>query len=659
MNSIYRYILAIIILLVGFNAYSSEISSVSDLPVVQLLGEDYYVYTTKKNESLFGVSRKFGWDDKLLTSLNPSAVSPFKKGMKLYYPVSTAKSSKSAQDRQSANNKIPSSDVRHTVKRGETVYSISSVYGVPVERIYELNPDSRNGITSGQSLLISKSSGESELPNVEKEIVYTVKPGDNLLQLSKDYGVSVAAILKQNPGLKESELVAGSNIKIPVRGSGIRKTVKEVSESNLNSVELAEVGKDETWQSLASRTGVPTEVLKEANPNITDLKNKSFVGVPRIDVSTEQKEVETIDTRESTPEGLTEIYEDIHKINNDSSTYTVRVAIVVSNIQNKRDIEYVRGFLTGVDRNKLEDYHIDVKVIDGANGSESVINQLDQFKPAIVFLTSDNDIPSYISEYAEISRTPVVNTFDTRSTAYTENPYIIQLLTPSTLFNENVAYYTNKKYGDRKIVFVGERDSKDQLAEALMQIWEPNRILSISMNELETSFFDESGKYLVYLYPVNKDEIKDAVSKVYEAASERPFAEINVLGRPNLIQYEETMTGEFQKARVSIPSRFYIQKDSENYSSFVNRYKSLYNRTPVKSLPLYAAVGYDTSIYFIPALANSRGDINSLQPSSGTVQNNFNLWRTSNWSGFLNPPVFMVNFTPYGTVEKQVIDITE
>lgn len=143
------------------------------------------------------------------------------------------------------------------------------------------------------------------------------------------------------------------------------------------------------------------------------------------------------------------------------------------------------------------------------------------------------------------------------------------------------------------------------------------------------------------------------------AISQRPFADIDVLGRPNLIQFEESMISDFQKAHVSIPSRFCVLKDSEEYKEFLQRYKDMFHRAPVKSLPLFAAVGYDTSCYFIPALANARGDMNELEPSKGTVQNDFNLWRASNWSGFINPPVFMIDFTPFGTVEKNVINFTE
>ena len=34
----------------------------------------------------------------------------------------------------------------HTIQRGETVYSIATMYGVKVNDIYKLNPESKEGI---------------------------------------------------------------------------------------------------------------------------------------------------------------------------------------------------------------------------------------------------------------------------------------------------------------------------------------------------------------------------------------------------------------------------------------------------------------------------------------------------------------------------------
>ena len=104
------------------------ISSVSanaapSLPVVEILGKNYYVYEIKKGDSLFGISRAYGWDYDQLQQLNPKAVSPLQKGMKVYYPAE-----EDAAKTQKVSNKKMQEDchkLTHIVKRGETVYAIS------------------------------------------------------------------------------------------------------------------------------------------------------------------------------------------------------------------------------------------------------------------------------------------------------------------------------------------------------------------------------------------------------------------------------------------------------------------------------------------------------------------------------------------------------
>lgn len=249
-----------------------------------------------------------------------------------------------------------------------------------------------------------------------------------------------------------------------------------------------------------------------------------------------------------------------------------------------------------------------------------------------MFITNDGSVPRYLAEYAEVSQTPLVNTFDVKSDDYNSNPYIVQLLTPSTLFNDNIAAAVHERYGDRTIVFVGDEDDNDLLAASLHRLWDPKRVRTMPVACLSPDMFREDGKYLVYGYPVKKSEVAELLAKVISVREERPMADIDVLGRPNWIVLEDALEQQFHNASVTIPSRFYIAKDSEPYRTFMQNYRLMWNRTPVKSLPLYAAVGYDTSSYFIPALAKSKGDLNALGDSRATVQSDFRLVRASNWA---------------------------
>lgn len=629
-----------------------------NLPVVELLGKNYYVYKAKKGDSLFGIARRYGWDDAQLQELNPSAVSPLKKGMKIYYPA-PGEPKKSVKATEGPG---PDGELRHNVKRGETVYAISKQYGVTVDRIYKLNPDSRNGIRAGESIIVrpaSKSIPKATAKDDKSGTFYTVKSGDTLYAVANQYGVSVAALMEANPGVSEKNFKAGDNIRIPARGTGMVTTTKTVRETNLDSIEIHKVSKNETWNTIAESRGISEDVLKDANPDVAELKNKQYIAIPHIDETTSEKIVVEADPRETTEGGIEEIYRDVHKIAADDERYTVRVAVVTENSSSNKDAEFLRGFLTGIDCQKRADYRIDFKVVDGSESSDKVSAELDTFKPTVIFITNDGGVPDYLAKYAESKRTPLVNTFDVKSDDYNTNPYIIQLLTPSTLFNDNIAYEAHELYGDRTLIFVGEEDNNDLLAGALHRLWEPSRIRTMPVAGIGPDMFGDDGKYLIYGYPVKKAEVSELLKNVINAREEHPLADIDVLGRPNWIVLEDALEEQFHNASVTVPSRFYIEKNGEAYRRFLQNYKMMWNRTPVKSLPLYAAVGYDTSNYFIPELAKSKGDINTLDDSRMTVQSDFRLVRASNWAGMFNPPVYLVKFTPFNSIDKIVVDYEE
>ena len=63
-------------------------------------------------------------------------------------------------------------------------------------------------------------------------------------------------------------------------------------------------------------------------------------------------------------------------------------------------------------------------------------------------------------------------------------------------------------------------------------------------------------------------------------------------------------------------------------------------------------ISYDSALYFINGLSKAGKDVNYIGASSPGAQSDFNLVRPNNWTGLMNPVVYLVRFTPYNTVEK-------
>ncbi|MCM1369699.1 MAG: LysM peptidoglycan-binding domain-containing protein [Candidatus Amulumruptor caecigallinarius] len=624
-----------------------------NLPIVEILGSKYYLYEAKKGDTLFGIAREFNWDDATLQKLNPSSVSPLKKGVKIYYPVPDAVQKNASYAVNATDEVAHRADViSHVVRHGETIYSIAKLYNVKVEDLYRLNPNSRNGVSSGEILKIT-SDNNSDASNG----YYTIKKGDTLYKVANKFNTTVAAVMQANPGVSERNFKAGDVIKIPPRGTGVVKEQVVVRDTTVNGFMLHKVEPDETLRSIARKNDLDVEQLKDVNPGVESVKKNQVIAIPKLETTEKSVEEVTVDPRELSREGRLEIYDSVHNIaaSDIDLPYVVKVGVVTENSSAKRDLEFVRGFITGIDRLKNEDYKIELKVIDGSEQPAQIIATLEDYNPVVVFSTNDKELPAYLAKYASDNRTYVVNTFDIKSDAYNDNAYIIQTLAPSQYFNDSETAYIKAANEGYELILTGVPDENDQLASSLRKIWPASKVTSVDVSYLPNMPISDNGKYIFYGYSVKKQEISDLLNAVGNIIMEHPLAEIVTLGRPNWILYDEALKQELHKSNTVIPSRFYINKDSADTKRFEEGYKNLFKREPYRSVPLYSALGYDCSMYFLPQLGKSRGDMNALRPSVECVQNEFDLARTSNWGGLINQPSYLVNYTTFGTVEKIVV----
>ena len=108
-----------------------------------------------------------------------------------------------------ANSNFPTnSDNLHIVSAGETLFSISKRYGLTVDELKSINKLEGNQLFLGQKLRIKTESQSTEQPS---SIKYIVKSGDTLYSISKLYGVAIETIKNLN-NLKSDSLTVGQII---------------------------------------------------------------------------------------------------------------------------------------------------------------------------------------------------------------------------------------------------------------------------------------------------------------------------------------------------------------------------------------------------------------------------------------------------------------
>ena len=175
----------------------------------------------------------------------------------------------------------------HTVKKGETVFSISQEYNIDEEDIYKYNPDARNGIGINEKLVIPI--GDTETADNTSSSVefkeHRVEKKETLYSLSKEYNVSIEDIKRYNKQLYSKELQNGELIKIPVKTvekPKAEKTVSRVAQTKPQKYSKTRehiVLPKETKYGIARKYGMTVKELNEMNPQVEVLQPGMMIRV--------------------------------------------------------------------------------------------------------------------------------------------------------------------------------------------------------------------------------------------------------------------------------------------------------------------------------------------------------------------------------------------
>ena len=126
----------------------------------------------------------------------------------IYLPISF---DEETTKKETTTKETTTKETIYTVKSGDTLAKIAAKYNTTYQKLAEYNGISNpNLIYVGQKIKIPSAS------NSVAYTVYTVKSGDTLAKIAAKYGVSLDAVKKANPQIKNYNLIyPGDKINIP------------------------------------------------------------------------------------------------------------------------------------------------------------------------------------------------------------------------------------------------------------------------------------------------------------------------------------------------------------------------------------------------------------------------------------------------------------
>lgn len=134
---------------------------------------------------------------------------------------------------------------QYIVQRGDTLYSIALKNNTTVDKLRELNNLNTNTLTIGQILALPIET------NIEEYDIYIVKKGDSLWSISRKFNIDINDLIELN-NLKDLTLQINQSILVPKQQENIETDIYIVK-------------KGDTLWSISNKLNIPVQTLKELN----------------------------------------------------------------------------------------------------------------------------------------------------------------------------------------------------------------------------------------------------------------------------------------------------------------------------------------------------------------------------------------------------------
>ena len=560
----------------------------------------------------------------------------------------------------------------HTVTKGQSLYSISSMYNVPISDIVKLNPGSDERIKVGQALKIPQTSAENQV------VFHTIQAGETLYKLSVKHGVSVERICRANPGLSVKNFRVGQVIAIPPKSKAtsevttqtpapapqVQTTPSEPLKPKCR--DMHKIQRKETVYSISRMYGITEEELMAANPEIKNkkLKKGKYLCIPYA----QKKVVETPKAPTQQEDSTLTDAQLFDKNKKESKKIaTIKAAIVLpfntdgtgTKDEQVRMVEYYEGFLMAVDSLKEKGVSIDLYTYDSGKTTASVkqiLNKPEMKTMDIIFGPAHADQVKPMAEFAEKNNLRLVVPFTSKGDDVFNNPSVYQINTPQSYLYSEVYEHYLRKFPNAHVVFLDANTGHTDKADFIKGLKEELKSRQMTFKELKGEDINPEGMKLVVdslrenvIIPTSGRNVAliKILPQLIVTSREHPNYNMKMFGYPEWQTYTDDHLASFFELDTYFYSSFYTNNLFPEAIQFTNAYRKWYSKDMANTFPKYGMLGFDTAYFFLLGLhkygSNFEDHMNQMMITP--IQTGFKFDRVNNWGGFINRKVFFVNFT--------------
>jgi len=619
--------------------------------------EGYFYHIVKKQETYYGIARKYGITIDELKKLNPQSGDYPREGETLKIPVKKTKTENNEESWEGIT-------VQHTVEAGETLYGIAKKYNVTTGEIINANPGTTSTLTIGEVL---------EIPNQVQPIVEDVKvktgqsgddrytehivlKGETLYQIAREYGVGIDSLKKHNPGLS-SDLNPGQTILVPKKGTTKSYIIHHPEKKekldeiaflyDVNYEEISKINPDINRKAKkGQQVRIPVEPEPKKGPDTLEIANLKSLNPLNNCMGEPAGKTKTFNVALMLPFFLEEL---------DSLTLEKERDIEwMTNLSSFRFMDFYAGFKMAVDSMQQKGMKLNLFVYDVDNTEEKTdkVLQLSELSSMDLIIG-----PLYSKSFAKVAKfaktyeIPIVNPLSEREEVIYGNPYVYKIRPSEEDQLDKLVSYLGEHYPRANIVLVRHNKYKYQsqisyirnklnterpghiyipntellhmlnLQDAGNKLLTENKLLDkaeIRQKINDSTFFTNLVKEVIYLddsITGLKMNLSKARKNIVIAISDdivfskQLLSELNKLsldhqivlfGLPNWKKYDDLESQQLLNLHFHCYTYSAVDYNNPNVQQWIESFRDKYKTEPTPDN--FAFDGFDTGWYFLNAL---------------------------------------------------------
>lgn len=581
----------------------------------------------------------------------------------------------------------------HTVKKGQTLYSISRMYCTTVDEIIRHNPECAAKLSVGHELRIPQNNtsieqnAASDGSNTTGKY-HTIKSGETLYRLGKMYNITPQEICDANPGLSIENFKAGEVILIPQSADkGNSAELDKVQEEKKETFTTHKVKRRQDREDICAIYGITDQELIAANPeiNFRKLKKNTILKIP---VKSKSKEINpssnTASEEQSANEMLTQGKEEDMTITPDhgidSNNSALNVAVILPflldsyapNEQGKM-VEYYQGFLMAVKELKEEGYSFNISTFDSGHMEESLDSllssgALDRMDIIIGALYQNHN--KELANFAKKNNIPLVIPFTSKEDEIFRNPMVYVVNSMQSYITPEVASQFVSTFPNANVIFIedSEKSNKKDFIATLTEELEKNGITHTTQPIGNFLTSEKAERVFREILIPDKENILIPSSsssgtlntllptlvqtRILDETHSLP--EFKLFGYPEWQIYAKDTRDQLYELDTHFYVTFYSHYSLPEDSKFQNEFIKLYNRNIQNTYPRYGMLGYDTGYLFLLAASKYGKDMHTgiNEIDFTPIQSGFKFERVNNWGGLINKKIYFIHYTRDYNIEK-------